>query len=149
MPDVGTAWANASAPAPLQLEDDVSNGGRDLVELLLPAVSGLDSKSTGSRVLAASVAPFGLQAVGGLGWSKDSSQSIGLEFRSSTERALMVGVSPGLRSGTESGRVSLVPLEATRTAKLLPAELPAIEPVPRRNVIRRKGRDSLSPKREL
>lgn len=41
----------------------------------------------------------------------------------------MVGVSPCLCSGTESGQVSLVPLEATRTAKLLPAELLAIEPV--------------------
>lgn len=41
----------------------------------------------------------------------------------------MVGVSPGLRSGTESGRISLVTLEATRAAKLLPAELLATEPL--------------------
>jgi hypothetical protein len=77
---MGAAWANSGAPAPLQLEDIVSNGWRDLVELLLPAVSGLGSESTGSRVLAAFDAPFGLQAAGGLGWSTDSSQSIGLGF---------------------------------------------------------------------
>jgi len=47
---------------------------------LLPAVSGLDSKSAGGRVFAVSVAPFGLQAIGSLGWSKDSSQPIGLGF---------------------------------------------------------------------
>ncbi len=41
----------------------------------------------------------------------------------------MVGVSPGLRSGNESGRVSVVALEATRTAELLPAELLATEPL--------------------
>ena len=41
----------------------------------------------------------------------------------------MVGVSPGLRSGTESGRISLVTLEAARTAKLLSAELLATEPL--------------------
>jgi hypothetical protein len=41
----------------------------------------------------------------------------------------MVGVSPGLRSGTESGRVSVVALEATRTTELLPAELLATEPL--------------------
>jgi len=77
---MGTAWANSGAPVPLQLEDAVSNGWCDLVELLLPAVSGLDSKSAGGRVFAASVAPFGLQAIGGLGWSKDSSQPISLGF---------------------------------------------------------------------
>lgn len=80
MPHVGAARANSGAPAPLQLEDIVSNGWRDLVELLLPAVSGLGSESTGSRVLAAFDAPFGLQAAGGLGWSTDSSQPIGLGF---------------------------------------------------------------------
>ncbi len=41
----------------------------------------------------------------------------------------MVGVSPGLRFGIESGRVSVVALEATRTAKLLSSELLAAEPL--------------------
>jgi len=41
----------------------------------------------------------------------------------------MVGVSPGLRSGTESGRVSVVALEATRSAKLLSLELLAAGPL--------------------
>ena len=45
---LGAARPDAGAAISLQVEDAVGNGGRDLVELLLPAVSRLDLQPAGS-----------------------------------------------------------------------------------------------------
>ena len=53
--------------------------------------------------------------------------SLGLCTRA--ERTPMARISSRLRSGVKPGRVSLVPLETTRTAQLLSADLLAVEPL--------------------
>src|SRR5437870_8119932 len=50
------------------------------------------------------------------------------EFIREQRGRLWGGVSSRLCAGTESGRVSVVALEAARVAQLLPAELRAVEP---------------------
>jgi hypothetical protein len=70
-----------------------------------------------------------LQAVGSLGRIPHASKPFGLGLCPGTERTTLARISSRLRPGIKSGRVSLVTLETTRTAKLLPANLLAVEPL--------------------
>jgi hypothetical protein len=83
----------------------------------------------GRSVSPASPASSRLQALGGLGRVPHPSQSFSLGLCTRTERTAMARISSRLRSRLKPRRVSLVPLEATRTAQLLSADLLAAEPL--------------------
>lgn len=129
LPHLGAARANPGAAIPLQLENAVRDGGRHLVELLLPAVSRHHPLAAGDRVPAASAAPCSGKTVDRLGRVARSPQSPGVGLRAPAAGTVVAGVPAGLCSGTESGRVPVVALEATRVAQLLPAELWPVEPL--------------------
>jgi len=127
LPHLGAEGADAGAAISLQLEDAVGHGGGDLVELLLPAVSGRDPLAADHPVPLASAAPHTRQAADRLGRLSRPSQPRGVGVRAPTTRAAVVGVSSRLCAGAESGRVPVVVLEAARAAQLLPAELRPVE----------------------
>src|SRR5438132_1620778 len=106
-----------------QLEDAVGDGGRDLVELLLSPLSRHDSQPAGDRVPHPPATPSARQAADRLGWPAESPQPNGVGLRAPAARALVVGVSAGLRSGTEPGRVPVGALEAPCAAQLLSRQL--------------------------
>src|SRR2546425_3385765 len=103
---------DAGAAISLQLEDAVGDGGRDLVELLFSPLSQHDSQPAGDRVPHPPATPSARQAADRLGWPAESPQPNGVGLRAPAARALVVGVSAGLRSGTEPGRVPVGALEA-------------------------------------
>jgi hypothetical protein len=84
-----------------------------------PAGGGL------SRALAASSAG---PTAGNLGSLQDSSQPPGVGLCPPTARTPVAGIPFGLRSRTQSGGVSVVALETTRTTQLLPEHLRPVEP---------------------
>src|SRR5213075_2306073 len=96
---------------------------RDLVELLFSPLSQHDSQPAGDRVPHPPATPSARQAADRLGWPAESPQPNGVGLRAPAARALVVGVSAGLRSGTEPGRVPVGALEAPSTAKLLSRQL--------------------------
>jgi hypothetical protein len=98
------------------------------VELLLSAVSGGDPQPADHRVSLPLTVTRSRQVADRLGRVDGSSQPRHLGVHPRAARALVGGVSSRLCAGTESGRVSVVTLEATRVAQLLPAELRAVEP---------------------
>ena len=129
LPHLGAARANAGAAIPLQLENVVGDGGRHLlVELLLPALSRQHSQPAGDRVPEALAAPSSGKTVDRLGRVARSSQSSGVGLCAPAAGAPVAGVSSGLCTGAESSRVSVVALEATRTAELLSDYLWPVEP---------------------
>src|ERR1700758_2328976 len=129
LPYVGPARTNAGAAISLQLEDAIGHGGGDVVEFLLPAFSRNHSQPAGHRVPRAPAAPHSRQVADRLGRIDRSSQPRDLGVHPPAARAVVGGVSSRLRAGTESRRVPVVALEATRTAELLPAELWPVKPL--------------------
>src|SRR5207253_6276203 len=89
-----------------------SDLGRDLVEFLFSPLSQHDSQPAGDRVPHPPATPSARQAADRLGWPAESPQPNGVGLRAPAARALVVGVSAGLRSGTEPGRVPVGALEA-------------------------------------
>ena len=81
------------------------------------------------RVPPASPASSRWQAVGDLGRVANSSQPFNLGLCTPTERTPLARIPSRLRSGVKPGRVSLEPLETTRAAQLLSADLLAAEPL--------------------
>src|SRR2546425_10789367 len=100
LPDLGATRTDAGAAISLQLEDAVGDGGRDLVELLFSPLSQHDSQPAGDRVPHPPATPSARQAADRLGWPAESPQPNGVGLRAPAARALVVGVSAGLRSGT-------------------------------------------------
>src|SRR5436309_4945870 len=127
LPHLGATGTDAGAAISLQLEDAISDGRSDLVELLLSAVSRCDPQPADHRVPGASAAPPSRQAADRLGWTAGSSQPRDLGVHSRAARATVGRVSSWLCAGTESGRVSMVALETARVAQLLSTELRAVE----------------------
>jgi len=82
------------------------------VEFLFSPLPRYDSQPAGDPLPWPPAAPSAGQAADRLGWLAESPQPDDLGLRSSAARAAVVGVSAGLRSGTESGRVPVGALEA-------------------------------------
>src|SRR5271166_5804042 len=133
LPHLGAARADAGVAMSLQLEDAVGGGGGDVVEFLLPAVSRRHPQPADHPVSRASAAPHSRQAADRLGRAAGASQPRGVGVREPAARALVAGVPARLCAGAEPGGVSVVTLEATRVAQLLPAGFRATEyPCPAR-----------------
>src|ERR1700688_2290672 len=77
LPHLGAAGTDSGAAIPLQLEDAVGDGGGDVVELLLSALSRRHKKSPSGRVPPTSAASSAGQATDHLGWPAQSSQPPG------------------------------------------------------------------------
>jgi len=127
LPHLGAERTDAGAAVSLQLEDVGRDSGRNLVELLLPVVSGDNPQPADHRVSLSPTAPHSRQGADRLGRAAGTSQPRCLGLRAAAERTLMAGISSCLRPATESGRVSVVALETARAAQLLSAEFQAVE----------------------
>jgi hypothetical protein len=92
---MGTEGTNAGAAVSLQLEDAVSDGGSDMVELLLPPVSGSDPQPADHRVPLPFVASHSRQAADRLGRVARPSQPGHLEFIREQRGRLWVEFLPG------------------------------------------------------
>src|ERR1019366_981398 len=125
LPHLGAAGADPGAAIPLQLENSVGDGGCDVVELLLSALSRRHQKSASGRVPPPSDAPSAGQAADHLGRPAQSSQPPGVGLCPPTARSVKAGIPSRLCSRTQSGGVSVVALETTRTTQLLPEHLRA------------------------
>src|SRR5271167_3152150 len=111
LPHLGAARTDAGAATSFQLEDAVGDGGGNVVELLLPAVSRRHPQPADHRVSLSPAAPHSRQAADRLGRTARPSQPRGVGLRPAAERTLMAGVPPRLRAGAEPGGVSVVALE--------------------------------------
>src|ERR1019366_10398201 len=101
----------------------------DVVELLLPAVSRQHSQPTGHRVPGALAAPHSRPVADRLGRIDRPSQPHDLGVHPPAAGAVVGGVSSRLCARSESGRVPVVALEATRATEFLPAELWPVKPL--------------------
>src|SRR6202521_2344840 len=128
LPHLGAAGTDSGAAIPFQLENSVGDGGGDVVELLLSALSRRHQKSASGRVPPPSDAPSARQAADRLGRPAQSSQPPGVGLCSPTARTPVAGIPSGLCSRTQSGGVSVVALEAARTTQLLPERIRPVEP---------------------
>src|ERR1700680_3860079 len=128
LPHLGTAGTDPGAAIPLQLENSVGDGGGNVVEFLLSALSRRYQKSASGRVPRTFDASSAGQAADHLGRPAQSSQPPGVGLCPPTARTPVARIPSGLCSGTQSGGVSLVALEAARTTQLLPEHLRPVEP---------------------
>src|SRR5271167_3250814 len=126
---LGAEGTDAGAAISLQLEGAVGHGGGDVAELLLPTLSRDHSQPAGHRVSLAPAAPHSRQVADRLGRIDRPSQPHHVGVHSPAARAVVGGVSSRLCARSESGRVPLVALEATRAPELLPAELWPVKPL--------------------
>lgn len=94
-----------------------------MVELLFPVVPGSDLQPASHRISLPSAAPRLQSAATGLGRAVVPSQPDGAGIHLAAERAPLDGVPAHLCAGTEPSGVSVVALEAARTAELLPTGL--------------------------
>jgi len=111
--DLVSSRANSGASIPLQLEDDFGDCGHHLVDLLLPAVSWNNPKSSSGGVLDAPDAPNSRRSSCYLGRAPQPSKSFGPGFRSGNQWANRNRVLARLCSGTQPGGVYLGTLETT------------------------------------
>src|ERR1700719_1444301 len=111
LPHLGAAGTHPGAAIPLQLENSVGNGGGDVVELLLSALSRCHQKSASGRVPPTFAASFAGQAADHLGRPAESSQPPGTGLCPPTARTPVAGIPSRLRARTQSRGVSLVALE--------------------------------------
>lgn len=126
---LGATRTDAGAAISLQLEDAVGDGGSEVVEFLLPVVSRDHSQSAGHRVPGAPDASHSRQVARRRGRIDRPSQPHDLGLHPPAARTAVGRVSPRLCARTESGRIFVVALEATRTAELLSAELRPAQPL--------------------
>jgi hypothetical protein len=94
----------------------------------LSTLSRRHQKSASGRVPPPFDAPPAGQAIHHLGWPAQSSQPLGTGLCPPTARTPVAGIPSGLCARTQSGGVSVVALETTRTTQLLPEHLRAVEP---------------------
>src|SRR5690242_14067283 len=117
--DLGAARTDSGPAVPLHLEGALGRGRDHLVELLLPTLSPHHSWRGSRRFPQPSAASLAGQALGGVGRTAGASRTRrqGVHRRApgpARRRAIA-----GLRTRTQSGRVHLGLLEASRTAQLL------------------------------
>src|SRR5207244_2007265 len=74
LPDLGATRTDAGAGISLQLEDAVSDGGRDLVEFLFSPLSRYDSRPADDRFPSPPAVLSARQAADRLGWPAESPQ---------------------------------------------------------------------------
>jgi hypothetical protein len=127
LPYLGPEGTDTGAAVPLQLEDAFGYGRRHLVELLLPSLSWHRSFAAGDPVPRPSALPRTRKVVDRLGRIGSAPQRRSLGLHPPTARPDLDRVSASLRSGTEPGRISVVPLEAARAAEFLPGQLRPVE----------------------
>ena len=127
LPHLGAQSTDAGAAVPLQLEDAFGYGRGHLVELLLPSLSWRHSFAAGDPVPRPSALPHTREVVDRLGRIGSAPQRRSLGLHPPTARPDLDRVSARLRSGTEPGRISVVPLEAARTTQFLPGQLRPVE----------------------
>jgi len=113
LPHMVASRADSGAPIPLQLEDDFRNSRYHLVDFLLPAVSGNNSKSAGCGVSRSSDAPYPWRSSRDLGRPSQPSQSDGSGFRQRNQWTDGNGISSGLCAGTQPGGIYLGSLETS------------------------------------
>src|SRR5215469_10958183 len=126
---LGAEGTNTGVAVSLQLEDVVGDGRGNVVELLLSTVSRRDSQPADHRVSRALAAPPTGQTAHCLGWLARPPQPCRMGLCAPAARTPPAGISSRLRAGTESSRVSVVALETTRTAQLLPPEFWPAQPL--------------------
>ena len=119
MPDVVAQGANAGASVPLPMADALGYWWCDLVELLRAALPRHDSQPAGCGVLAPLAAAPSRQGLGDLGPPEAASQSPGQGLRGGPAGQNRSRIPPGLRAGTQSGRISLGLLEGPRASQPL------------------------------
>ena len=127
LPYLGAAGTNAGAAISLQLEDAIGHGGvtwRNFYFRLFPG----HSQPADHRVSLASAAPHSRQVADRLGRNDRPSQPHDLAVHPQQRGRLWVEFLPAMRR-SESGRVPVVALEATRATQFLPAELWPVKPL--------------------
>src|SRR5450755_2451469 len=123
LPHVVAAGPDTGAAVSLQLEDAFGHRGHYAVEFLLPVVSRSDPRTAGGGISQTSAAAHSRKAAAGVGPAARASQPRGAGVRGRTEGTHTHRVPSSLRSGTESHRIYLGPLQAPQTSQRLPQEL--------------------------
>src|SRR5215468_4344396 len=99
-------------------------GSRDhVLQLLFPAVRGQREKCAGGRLPAGPAPPHSRTAVDHLGPAVCPPQQDYPQLHRRARRALVGGIPPRLRTGTESGRIHLGLLEAACSTECVPEGL--------------------------
>src|ERR1700746_2164260 len=125
---LGATRADSGAAVSLQLEGYIGRRRNHLVELLLPPLSQDDPQRSGDRLPRPFVAPSAGRAVGAVGRAAGAPGARGERIHSCPARPARHRVAAELRTGTQSGRVHLGLLEASRFTQLLPARFRSAQP---------------------
>ena len=107
MPDLGTPRPSSQPPVPLQLEYPLGDRRGNLVELLLSALPRFDQSSAGHRLSWSPAATAPRSLADHLGWPARPSEPEGRSVHFEASRPPPDRAASRLRSGTQSGRVSL------------------------------------------
>ena len=107
LPNVVSARADSSASIPLQLEDDFRNRWHHLVDLLLSAVSGDNSKSAGGGIPHSADEPYPGRSSDYLRWTSAAPEQAGPGFREGNRWKDGDRILAGLCPGAQSRRIHL------------------------------------------